>query len=243
MKRWMFSISLCLFLGVLTTVGVACALAWFVDMTWMEPQIEVFPLPDTRGRTNRAEYQQLLVADGAFRVAWHEGVQRNQVFLGFSLHPSYDSRSQPLEMPDARGLSWCFRDTVPTDSIMHVSDARGWPMLALCAGFDLVPAGGGCRDVSRRYWAVAVMEPDEMRWLFPSVDYKQRLIPVRPILGGFLINTLFYAAILWLLALGPFTARRMIRRNRGLCINCGYDLRGDLSSGCPECGWRREDVS
>ena len=187
MKRWMLSISLCLFLGVLTTVGVAWALALFVDMTWMEPQIEVFPLPDTHGRTNRAEYQQFLVADGAFRVAWHEGVQRNQVVMGTSLRP-YDSRSQPLETPDARDLSWCFRDAVPTYPIMHVSDARGWPMLALCAGFDLVPAGGGCRDVSRRYWAVAVMEPDGMRWLFPSVDYKQRLIPVvarhLPVSGG-----------------------------------------------------------
>ena len=60
---------------------------------------------------------------------------------------------------------------------------------------------------------------------------------------GFAINTIFYAEILWLLTLGPFTARRMIRRKRGRCIKCGYDLRGDFSAGCSECGWRREDVS
>ncbi len=236
MKRRLTKIVVFLLLGAIVNVGVAWALALFVDMTWMEPQIEVFPLPDTHGRTNRAEYQQFLVADGAFRVAWHEGVQRNQVVMRTSLRPPYDSRSQPLETPDARGLSWCFRDAVPTYPIMHVSDARGWPMLALCAGFDLVPAGGGSRDVSRRYWAVAVMEPDGERWLFPSVDYKQRLIPVRPILPGFLINTLFYAAILWLLTLGSFTARRLIRRKRGLCIKCGYDLRGAEHEVCPECG-------
>ena len=27
---------------------------------------------------------------------------------------------------------------------------------------------------------------------------------------------------------------------RGHCIKCGYDLRGDFSGGCPECGWQRE---
>ena len=66
-------------------------------------------------------------------------------------------------------------------------------------------------------------------------------LPIRPFFPGFAINTIFYAAILWLLTLGPFTARRMIRRKRGHCIKCGYDLRGDFFAGCPECGWRREE--
>ena len=31
------------------------------------------------------------------------------------------------------------------------------------------------------------------------------------------------------------------RRPRpGHCHKCGYDLRGNLEHGCPECGWRRE---
>jgi hypothetical protein len=37
--------------------------------------------------------------------------------------------------------------------------------------------------------------------------------------------------------------RRWHRRRRGACLNCGYDLRGDFANGCPECGWRREDVA
>ena len=72
--------------------------------------------------------------------------------------------------------------------------------------------------------------------LFPPV--KNFTVPLRPIWPGFGINTVFYAAILWSLTLGPFTARRIIRRKRGLCINCGYDLRGTSGDGgvCPECG-------
>ncbi len=65
-------------------------------------------------------------------------------------------------------------------------------------------------------------------------------LPLRPIWPGFAVNTVFYAALLWPLSCGPFALRRHIRRKRGLCVACGYDLRGGLEHGCPECGWRRE---
>jgi len=35
---------------------------------------------------------------------------------------------------------------------------------------------------------------------------------------------------------GPF--RRYRRRKKGLCIKCGYDLTGNVSGVCPECGER-----
>ena len=53
---------------------------------------------------------------------------------------------------------------------------------------------------------------------------------------GFVVNTLFYAAIMWLLILGAFALRRHLRRKRGLCVNCGYDLRHADHAACPECG-------
>ena len=69
----------------------------------------------------------------------------------------------------------------------------------------------------------------------------ERLLPLRPLWPGFAVNTLFYTAVLWLPLCGPFVLRRQIRRRRGRCIRCGYDLRGDLDAGCPECGWNREE--
>ncbi len=33
--------------------------------------------------------------------------------------------------------------------------------------------------------------------------------------------------------------KRLLRRRRGHCVACGYDLRSDFSQGCPECGWGR----
>ena len=67
-----------------------------------------------------------------------------------------------------------------------------------------------------------------------------RGLPYRPIWPGFAANTVFYAALFWL-PFAPFALRRMIRRHRGLCLKCGYDLRGS-TEGCPECGWEREEV-
>ncbi|MFG0285501.1 MAG: hypothetical protein ACF8R7_13875 [Phycisphaerales bacterium JB039] len=61
-------------------------------------------------------------------------------------------------------------------------------------------------------------------------------LPLRPIWWGLVINTLFFSA-LWLVALtAPPMARGALRRRRGLCLRCGYDLQGQFTGGCPECG-------
>ncbi len=69
-----------------------------------------------------------------------------------------------------------------------------------------------------------------------STEGHMRSLPLTPLWPGFAINTIFCAAILRLLTLGPSTARRMIRRKRGHCIKCGYDLSHAAHEVCPECG-------
>ena len=56
----------------------------------------------------------------------------------------------------------------------------------------------------------------------------------RPIWPGIAVNTVFYAAIIWLVILGPFALRRYLRRRRGLCPACAYPM-GE-SDVCTECG-------
>ncbi len=60
-----------------------------------------------------------------------------------------------------------------------------------------------------------------------------RVLPWRPLPLGFAINTLFYAAILWLFP-GSFALRRFLRLRRGLCPKCAYPI-GE-SAVCTECG-------
>lgn len=65
--------------------------------------------------------------------------------------------------------------------------------------------------------------------LRPSVQ-----MPLTPIWPGFIVNTLFYAVVLWLLFIAPFEARRMFRRRRALCEKCAYPI--GASPVCTECG-------
>ncbi len=66
----------------------------------------------------------------------------------------------------------------------------------------------------------------------------EMFLPNKPIWPSFALNTIFYAAILWPPIRGPFVLRRQIRRKRGLCVVCGYDLRHAEHDVCPECGAR-----
>lgn len=56
---------------------------------------------------------------------------------------------------------------------------------------------------------------------------------------GFVINTLFYGGLVWLLYFLFRQYRARTRADSGLCLACGYDLRGNLKINtvtCPECG-------
>ena len=114
-----------------------------------------------------------------------------------------------------------------------IAEATGWPLLAMRSHYEL----GAARLNASGNYESPVRAPRGIL-ISNGSDVERRILPLRPIWPGFAINTVFYAAILWLLTLGPFTARRMIRRKRGLCIKCGYDLRATSGGSCPECGWK-----
>jgi len=65
---------------------------------------------------------------------------------------------------------------------------------------------------------------------------RKRLLPLVPIIPGFLASTTVYG-VLWLATLvGMRTMQRTFRTRQGKCKQCGYQLRGIESSNCPECG-------
>ncbi len=64
-----------------------------------------------------------------------------------------------------------------------------------------------------------------------------RALLLLPIWPGFVINTMFYAAMLWggwLLFAAPFALRKRRRIKRGLCPKCAYPV--GASEVCTECG-------
>lgn len=116
-----------------------------------------------------------------------------------------------------------------SDARFFVEQAAGWPLLCLRLTSSKFFGDGRASRYSKMRGRL------ELPWFEPPW---RNTVPYQPIWPGFVINTIFYAAILWLLSLGPFTARRMIRRKRGRCIKCGYDLRATSGGSCPECGWK-----
>ncbi len=76
-------------------------------------------------------------------------------------------------------------------------------------------------------------------WHFTLHGTWEGYIPLEPMWGGLGANVAAWSG-LWLLLLEmPRAARHALRRRRGRCTRCGYDLRGlDLSTLCPECGHR-----
>ena len=108
----------------------------------------------------------------------------------------------------------------------------GWPVRALRGDFRSPVEG----DSHYRY---ALMIPRAFRPAYGRIVLWNYL-PLLPLWPGFAVNTLFYAISLWMLVRGPFALRRHLRHRHGRCLKCGYDLRGDLAAGCPECGWNRE---
>ena len=64
----------------------------------------------------------------------------------------------------------------------------------------------------------------------------RRLVPLYPRWTGLAVNSVFYGAIFWLAIPAPKLLRRALRRRRGQCADCGYDLAHHEHDTCPECG-------
>lgn len=117
------------------------------------------------------------------------------------------------------------------DAYMHVES--GWPMRSLSGErISLID--------SARQWKNGQVWKREFISAFAFTSTPLTARPLRLMPFGFFVNSLFYAATLWLLITGPGYISRWLRKWRGLCIDCSYDLRGSISQGCPECGKGRE---
>lgn len=62
------------------------------------------------------------------------------------------------------------------------------------------------------------------------------MLPTSPLWLGVVFNAAFYGAGCYGLAIGITAARCYMRRRRGKCPSCGYELRASSSQVCPECG-------
>jgi len=252
-KRWTLRILLCLILGAVTTVAVAWGLAVFGKQELARSKSIIHEeyyafLHDGPGR-ERIGFQSTRVAEDkmaaweATNAVWELAMIRACVV------------AQTSEWPEEIPADWQLRvSAMPgfaTDNAnLYVFERYGWP----CLGIEATIEFGGDPVGAEVFGGI-----DYTSEITPSIHlHDVRFLPIRPVWPGFLIDTLFYGGI-WLgLFFGVGAARRGVRRRRGRCVRCGYDLRGQRQEsphpqplsrgergtsggGCPECGWRRAD--
>lgn len=115
----------------------------------------------------------------------------------------------------------------------YLESAAGFPALCLSGYREIHPIAGSPID---HIWSL----PSPLRSDYSIFVNTNRMIPFRPIPRGVLVNTVFWAAIVYTVLFGytRFISepRIRIRLQQGRCVRkkCGYPLEGrDV---CPECG-------
>jgi hypothetical protein len=106
----------------------------------------------------------------------------------------------------------------------------GWPLLTMERSVWIDFAGGRPLTDNQRVPPLVVTRN---AWIISANDELGGL-PLKAIWPGFAINTIFYAAILWLLFAAPGFVRRRIRARRRQCPACAYPV--GTSNICTECG-------
>ena len=238
MKRRLTKLVVFLLLGAIINVAVAWGLAVSVDLSGATISAEGVSSADPPAWSFVSYRRPGVWSIFAAAATREEDVRVGMFGSGLRDADSFFHHSYPYRQPRPEWLpKWSGVRRRPSARFhkieMVIEEARGWPLLSL---------------KYEKHWHGAVPYPANWGielWRHRSAAWSSFAVvtlPLRPLWPGFSINTLLYAAIVWVLWSSPFTARRMIRRKRGHCIKCGYDLRESKDSGCPECGWRREDV-
>ncbi len=236
LKRWMVFVVTGL-LAVVTTVAVSwgCAL-------WVDPfangsdnptRVGASDLDIAADATFNCWGVQIFEAPGvtSIRSVWYDEDATN---ISFSSWP-YDHPKDVLPRYWGDAMRPDLTDTSGKGHL-RLGDAWGWPFVAIWTKWRRV-------DV-RRF--VHIYECDHGIRLNSRVSRSggyldhDRALPLAIIWQGFALNTLVYwAAWLVLYLMFVFTvggAQRSVRRRKGRCTKCGYDLQGSAGERCPECG-------
>jgi hypothetical protein len=120
-------------------------------------------------------------------------------------------------------------------------DQNGFPLMDRNEEMEAwrwsIHAGFPCTSLHGEFWAWRQGRNSMSGWLPKGRIFllnSYTFLPLNIRWPGFAINTIFYAAILWVLFAVPLALRRRRRLKRGQCPACAYPI--GTSEVCTECG-------
>lgn len=218
-KSWIVIIPLWLLIGAVVNIGVA----WTFAIS-RERHDAIFDVPGLSIRNTSTRTDNLLEWPMVVPAHWP------------AIPTDSYTRHQPGS-PAVHASHRALQDSATSDYSVTVTQS-GWPLLSLMRWSTFARHTNNSADEiefidSRQFtipWPDAWWGNDVL--IFPG----SMRLPVVPIWSGFIVNTLIYAAPIALLWMVPRAVRRFLRRQRGTCTACGYDLAGlPAGSICPEC--------
>lgn len=223
-KKTLTKFAIYIAFGVVMTITLACALTVFVTVPGGFLSSRYV---GTSSQEQRAWFTIINKGIGRYRVerSFHEP----------------DIAPDGTVFPILSAPGWSRALGTPTDfdatymGSTYIDDASGWPFVCFVTHIEdsyVRTSGNPPLSVkSNVSWGIPIEHHS-----FGSV---RTAIPLKPLALGFMGNVLFFALGAWGLVNRCSALRQYGRRSKGLCPSCEYDLRGDYSSGCSECGWRR----
>ena len=155
----------------------------------------------------------------------------------------------PVDLPGWYATDIGFDEAQQAFWMIQIDDAHGWPFLALRSRLRLAPiAAREGNHADQLEYGIQLPLGRKTAYDFwtaspPSLNGPWsgwRALPLRPIWRGLVANVLFWAVTLWAVVIGPIEIRKHLRKRRGRCPQCAYDLKANLRASCPECGWGRQ---
>jgi hypothetical protein len=220
-NRWFLKLGFVVSLGAIINVAVAWACSVWID-------------PGTQGHAagfsslvgpqwSVAMQRRAGAAAVLAKPLWWDQYHDSSKLLTTPI-PSWSKAATPPESRDHYRLD-------PNLKFICCEGANGWPQLSLLWRVETNNLNFETQlDSTPPQWGIEIA-PDLTR---APVYQQRRVLPLCPIWPGFAVNTLFYAAIAWILFTVPAYLKRRHRIRRGLCAKCAYPV-GE-SENCTECG-------
>lgn len=213
MKHWLRFSVVCLLVGAFAQVVISWALA-------------LFAFPDQTGGTN--------VMIG--RTEWNCRIGRSIGCERVTTVPFEVSRDTSSPIPSYVELPDLWIRESAAGGVINVQTAyvaTGWPWPGLLGTARTELSGPWLHDSDPGY-PPPTARSSVIIGKGPLGMLQARMLPLQPLWPWFALNIFVTSSVVALCVLAASSLRRSYRQRHGLCLRCGYSVRG--THACPECG-------